>query len=35
MTFNDPYPRLQGHAIFDAEYEYLGNDTTYIVSMKY
>ena len=25
LTLNDPYPRFQGHAIFDAEY--LRNDT--------
>ena len=27
MTLNDPYPRYQGHAIFDAEY--LGNGMIY------
>ena len=27
MTLNDPYPRFQGHAFFDAEY--LRNCTTY------
>jgi len=27
MTLNDPYPRFQGHAIFDAEY--LRNGTIY------
>jgi len=27
MTLNDPYPRFQGHAIFDAEY--LINGTMY------
>ena len=33
MILKDPYPRFQGHTIFDAEY--LSNGTTYIVSLKY